>query len=334
MPTLGSIATESTQPVGMAFGCDLLGGDSQTKRMSEVNHCFSDLFIDAPVTEAIVEILDKLSSPAGTSVSSDGKSTGLQTAAMRLNSLGQAAGVQRDCFRQEFSVARPAYSLYAGTMATAHHGQPGTQIGPRQDPFPPGAPPTPPVAPPGGNRPYAPLPPRRSTSKASAIATGVAIVIATAALVVGTIGLVRPSTSAAPVAGTTLPPSPHTAADSTAANRSLCTAIAPLMSESNRTAQVYSNLGPANSSDWNAGIPKFLSDTKDWVGRIQPVIDGHPDADPYLRRSIQRFVDDRRYLVADLEAGPWQPYDQTIWNDSLSALGGPLSICWDLGVKW
>jgi hypothetical protein len=162
-------------------------------------------------------------------------------------------------------------------------------------------------------------------------------VIATAALVVGIIDLTRPSTTAAPVAGTSsvsTPPERSNPGDMTAANRALCMAIAPLMSESNRTAQAYSNLGPANSPEWSAGVPKFLSDTRDWVGRIQPVIDSHSNADPYLRRSLQRFVDDRRYLVADLEVGPWQPYDQTNWNDSLSALGGPLSICWDLGVKW
>ena len=53
---------------------------------------------------------------------------------------------------------------------------------------------------------------------------------------------------------------------------------------------------------------------------MQPVIDSHGDADPFLLRSMQRFVDDQRDLVADLEAGDgaeWLPYDQTSWNDSL-----------------
>jgi hypothetical protein len=81
-------------------------------------------------------------------------------------------------------------------------------------------------------------------------------------------------------------------------------------------------------------MPKFINDTKDWMGRVQPVIDSHPDADPFLRRSLQRFVDDQRNLVADLEAGPWQPYDQNIWDDSLGAGAGPQGICWDLGVRW
>ncbi|MEE6140366.1 hypothetical protein SKC41_29145 [Mycobacterium sp. 050128] len=81
-------------------------------------------------------------------------------------------------------------------------------------------------------------------------------------------------------------------------------------------------------------MPKFVSDTKDWVGRIQPIIDSHPDVDPYFQRTLQRFVDDEKSLAIDLAAGPWQPYDQTIWNDALGAENGPMSTCWALGVKW
>jgi hypothetical protein len=182
--------------------------------------------------------------------------------------------------------------------------------------------------------PYAPLPPRQGKSKVSAIAIGAAILIATAALIVGIIDLMRPSTSAAPIAGTSSLPSQSSPADMTAANRALCSAIAPLMTESDRISKAYSNLGPAGSPTYSAGISTFVADTKNWVGRIQPAIDGHPDVDPFLRRSLQRFVDDRRYLVADLEEGPAQPYDRTIWNDSLSAYNGPLTVCWDIGVKW
>jgi hypothetical protein len=168
-----------------------------------------------------------------------------------------------------------------------------------------------------------------------AVAVGVAILLATAALVVGIVDLVRPSTPATPAASTSTSPAPTSApADFTAADRALCTAIAPLMTEDNRVSKTLSSQAPAGSPAWNSAVPKFVSDTKDWVGRIQPIIDSHPDVDPYLHRSLQRFVDDKRALVADLEAGPWQPYDQTIWDDSLGAGTGPLSICWDLGVKW
>ena len=168
-----------------------------------------------------------------------------------------------------------------------------------------------------------------------AIAVAAAIVLATAALVLGIVDLARSSTSAAHSASTPTSGAPTSApTDFIAANRALCTAIAPLMTESDRVAKAYTSLGPAGTPAWNAGAQKFISDTKDWVLRIQPVIDSHPDADPFFRRSLQRFVDDQRFLALDLEAGPYQPYDQTIWNDSLAADNGSLTTCWSLGIKW
>jgi len=180
--------------------------------------------------------------------------------------------------------------------------------------------------------PLAPTPTR--LSKGMGLAVAVALMLATAALVIGIVDLTRSSPTAAPVASSSTRPTSSAPTDFTAANRVLCTAIAPLMADSNRAAKAFTSLGPGGSPESNAGVPKFISDTKDWVGRIQPVIDSHQDADPFFRRTLQRFVDDRRLLVADLEAGPWTPYDQTNWNDSLSAGTGPLSTCWDLGVKW
>jgi hypothetical protein len=197
---------------------------------------------------------------------------------------------------------------------------------------PPGGSGLPPVAPDHYWR-YAPPPPRRS--KVMPVAIGTAIVLATAALVVGIVDLTRSTkpTEAASSAATAAPASAPS--DVAAANRALCNAIAPLMTDSNRAAKAYSSLGPAGTPTWNAGVPNFITDTKDWLGQIQPVIENHPDADPFFRRSLQRFVDDRRFLILDLEAaGPYPPYDDTIWNDSLAAGSGPLNICWDLGVKW
>jgi hypothetical protein len=176
---------------------------------------------------------------------------------------------------------------------------------------PPGGAPAPPA--------WGPVPPPPRRSKGLIAAVAIAIMLAIAALVVGVVDLVRPSTPATPAASTPTSPAPTSSpADFTAADRALCTAIAPLMTDSNRVAKAFTSLGPGGSPESNAGVPKFISDTKDWVGRIQPVIDSHPDADPFFRRTLQRFVDDRRLLVADLEAGPWTPYDQTNWNDSLS----------------
>jgi hypothetical protein len=177
------------------------------------------------------------------------------------------------------------------------------------------------------------LPVKRGKGLAAAV--GAAIVLAAAALVVGIIALVRPA-PAPPLTSAPTSSSAHPTG-TMEANRAFCNDIAPLMTESNKTAQAYSRLGKGNTPEWKAGVPTFVSETKAWIGEIQPVIDSHGDADPFLLRSMQRFVDDRRYLVADLEAGEgaeWMPYDQTNWDDSLSALNGPLTVCWPLGVKW
>lgn len=164
-----------------------------------------------------------------------------------------------------------------------------------------------------------------------------ALVVASAALVTAIIGLTRSDSAAGraqggPAAAT--PSSSTRPVDTAAANRALCTEIAPLMAESDKSAQAYSHLGTPNSPEWKPGAQTFVTDTKAWLGRMQPVIDSHGDADPFLLRSTQRFVDDLRYLVEDLESGPWEPYDQTIWNDSVSAVSGPLNVCAGVGVKW
>jgi hypothetical protein len=159
-----------------------------------------------------------------------------------------------------------------------------------------------------------------------------ALVVAVAALVVGIAALVRP-TSASPPAGPASSSSAHPSG-TTEANRAFCTAIAPLMAESDKSAQAYSHLGPPNSPEWKPGAQTFVADTKAWLPRMQTVIDTHGDASPFVLRSMQRFVDDLQYLVEDLESGPWEQYDQTIWNDSLAAGSGPLNMCFDLGVKW
>jgi hypothetical protein len=216
-------------------------------------------------------------------------------------------------------------------MTIAQHGAPTAQASPVPGPVGAGAPPAPPQ---GFGWQPAPQPPVKR-GKALAAAVGAAIVLAAASLVVSIIALVRPAPSAPPLAAAPASSSAHPAG-TTEANRAFCTDIAPLMTESNKTAQAFSRVGK-DSPEFKATAEKYIPETKEWVGRMQPVIDSHGDADPFLLRSMQRFVDNQRDLVADLEGAggaTWLPYDQTNWNDSLSALSGPTGVCWDLGVKW
>jgi hypothetical protein len=159
-----------------------------------------------------------------------------------------------------------------------------------------------------------------------------ALVVAAAALAVGIAALVRP-TPAPPPAAPAASSSAHPAA-TTEANRAFCTAIAPLMAESDKSAKAYSRLGKPNSPEWKPGAQVFITDTKAWLPRMQSIIDTHGDASPFVLRSMQRFADDLQYLIEDLESGPWEEYDHTIWDDSLSAGSGPANVCFDLGVKW
>ena len=106
------------------------------------------------------------------------------------------------------------------------------------------------------------------------------------------------------------------------------------MGENDRVANAYVDLGPVGTPARDAAKSKYVSDIGDWVGRIQPVLDSNPAADPFLRRSLQRFIDDQRFLVEDLASGPYESYDDTIWADHMAAGSGPLSICYKLGVKW
>jgi len=210
---------------------------------------------------------------------------------------------------------------------------PGAQYGPSPAPKVPGGPPAPPLGPPPSEWRYPPPPTRRG--KGLPIAVAVAIVLATAALVVGVIDLTRQSQTSAPAASSAAPAATHTTGQNAdTANQALCTAIAPLMGENDRISTTYIGLGPVGSPARDAAKPKYVSDIKDWVGRIQPVVDSNGEAEPFLLRSLQRFVDDQRLLAADLAAGPYQPYDDTLWADSLAAYNGPLSICYKLGVKW
>jgi hypothetical protein len=160
--------------------------------------------------------------------------------------------------------------------------------------------------------------------------------MAVAALAVGIVALVtRPTPTSGTVAPHAAPSASATAAgDTSAADRALCTAIAPLMGENDHFSNAYVDAGDPGTPARDAATPRFISDTLNWISRAQPVLDQHPDVDPYFQRSLQRFIDDRHLLVVDLTPGPLTSYAKALYADSVGAYSGPLHICDGLGIKW
>jgi hypothetical protein len=168
-----------------------------------------------------------------------------------------------------------------------------------------------------------------------AIALGiVAVLVAVAALVVALVRGGESSPPASPIAQPSTSSTAAASADTTAADKALCEAIAPLMAESNKQANDWVGLGDQGTPARDAALPKFVSDTKDWVRQAQTVVDAHLGTNAFLNRTLQRYIDDLSLYVTNVSSGPKQIYDAAAWNDSLVAYGGPKSICRDLGINW
>ena len=163
-------------------------------------------------------------------------------------------------------------------------------VAPSGVPPPPGS-----YMPPGGYAPQPqPTPPPRQRGLLLTIGLATAILLATAALVVGIIAISRP-TASTPANRTPPSGSPTaTATDTSAADRKLCKDVGPLLRESDETGKNFVNLGqPEPPPAMRASLtirPRYL----DWVKRIQPIVDSHAEADPFLKRTLQRMVDDIR----------------------------------------
>lgn len=163
-----------------------------------------------------------------------------------------------------------------------------------------------------------------------------ALIVAAAALVTSVAGLTRRGADALAVS-----PAPASSAAKTsapehieAADRELCSDIAPLMAEDDRVSNTWRATGDPGTPKRDEALSKYRSDTEDWAERIQKVLGNHENADPFLQRTLQRFIDDRILYVRNARPGPAESYDDEIWADSLAAYGGPLSTCAGLGVKW
>jgi hypothetical protein len=197
-------------------------------------------------------------------------------------------------------------------------------------------PPLSPHLPPPGYEPP-PFPdPRRRRGTLSTIGLASAILLAVAALIVGIVGLNRPAASTSTTTQSSSVASPSTSAtsDTAAADHALCEGVAPLIHESAERGRQFVDLGQSGTPERDAGIPSYAKDVSEWVKKIQPILDQHQDADEFLRRTLQRFIDDTRIYAESIRSGPQNEADVAAWNDKLVAIGGPYEICHRLGVEW
>ena len=233
------------------------------------------------------------------------------------------------------AVPHPTGAVYPGCMTAGGKTQAsvpppsGGPYGPPPGPGPSG------YGPPPGPPPVF-QPPRRGRLKTALAAAGIilAVVLAASALVVALTTRVGSNNSnrAAPSAGD--PTASSSPASTEQADRALCTAIAPLMTEYDKTSSAWIGLGDPGTPARDAALPKFKADTEDWVGRVEAVMQEHPGVQPRLTRTLERHIDDLWLLVNNIEPGPERTYDKAAWTDSMIAYGGPLSICYDVGIRW
>lgn len=233
------------------------------------------------------------------------------------------------------AVPDPTSAVYPGGMTAGGKTQPYVPP-PNGGPY--GPPPGP--GPSGYGGPLAPPPvlqpprPRRLRTGLAAAGIVLAVVLAASALVVAltTRSSSSDSNSAAPAAGD--PAASSSPASTEQADRALCTAIGPLMSDFNEVSNGWISLGAPGSPGRDAGLPKFKTDTEDFVGRAEAVMSEHPGVQPRLERTTQRYLDDLWLFVNNIVPGPSEDYDRAAWVDSLVAYGGPQSICDALGAGW
>lgn len=181
-------------------------------------------------------------------------------------------------------------------------------------------------------RPHSAQPePSPNAQRRVAIALAAVGTVAAAGMALSIVGLSRDG--AGPTAPVT-PPAAVAPADSATATHDLCTAIGPLQAESDQIANRWMALGPVGTPSRDGGTLTFISDIEGTIVRVQHALDAHPAADGFLRRSLQRGIDDEAMIIADVGSGPFESYDQNAWLDRQASYAGVLSVCAKSGVHW
>lgn len=172
-------------------------------------------------------------------------------------------------------------------------------------------------------------PKKGRSSLLTIIGVSAAVLLSAAALIVSLTGRSTQTQAAPPIS-----PEPTASGQTGSADKALCEAIAPLMMQSNQDASEWVNLGEQGTPARDAALPTFVEETKDWARQAQEALDQAPQASQFLRRSLQRYIDDLSLYALNVRPGPKQVYDSAAWTDSLVAYGGPKAICGDLGIEW
>ncbi|WP_142301089.1 hypothetical protein [Mycobacterium lehmannii] len=174
---------------------------------------------------------------------------------------------------------------------------------------------------------------QRARTVLTTVSSLLAVVLAAAALVVALTNRSGGESSTV-AASADDPDTSSTPASTEKADRALCTAIAPLMAEYDNTSTAWFGLGQPGTPARDSALPEFVDDTKDWVNRVETVMNEHPGVQPRFTRTLQPHLDDLWLLVNNVAPGPERIYDSAAWVDSLVAYGGPQSICNDVGISW
>jgi len=164
------------------------------------------------------------------------------------------------------------------------------------------------------------------------IGVGLAVVLSAAALVVALLrgGQESARPMAAPQENMELPEMLVDGPD-----RELCLAIGPLMVESQDTRKTFQAVGPKNSPERRAAIPRFKSDVDDWAQRMQQTINQHEEPPRYLTRIIQRYIDDMTIYVVTLSPErEASSYETPIYDLTIIDFSGIMGRCFDVGAPW
>lgn len=184
---------------------------------------------------------------------------------------------------------------------------------------------------PQGNQ-YA-VPPKRP-SRLTTVLSGVAVLLAAAALVVSLVRKPEAQTPAQPEPAPTIAAAPvPQQLFVEGADRELCEAIAPLMREIGDQNRTFAKLAPG-SPEQGAAIPAYRSFIENWTQRTQAELNRYADPPRYLTRTLQTYIDDKLLYVELVQPGRVDPFDEATWNQASIHAGGPLGTCSRLGITW